>query len=267
MKDQYSAPNVWWLALTAVLEGLQIMVMVIAAARFFPVPTPAFVNDLFPVNLNDVRPEREIFFYQTFVASSLLIALSMALIWRGRLHEARLGGQLRVFSLLVAAGLALEFFAAFKWITSPVLAWPPVLFYAALAGALLAQIFYAELKTVAAACGRWFYALAGQGQGRWMGWGDAVVLLIMAVALYTPDMTKVLARDFAVDQFYHFDGFIMSSAWAWLKGCVLNVDVISQYSILLPSMMGTVAQGLGGLTYAHADEILMAATAVYLLTA
>jgi len=253
--------------LTAVLEGLQIMVVVIAAARFFPVPTLAFVNDLFPVNLNDVRPEREIFFYQMFVASSLLIALSMAFIWRKRLHETRLGEQLRTFSLLVGAGLALELFAAFKWITSPALAWPKFLFYAALAAALLAQIFYAELKTVAAACGRWFYALAGRVQGRRLTGMDAVIVFIAAAALYTPDMTKVLARDFAVDQFYHFDGFIMSSAWAWLKGCVLNVDVISQYSILLPSMMGTMAQWMGGLTYAHADEILMAATAVYLLTA
>ncbi|HLD87729.1 MAG TPA: hypothetical protein VI955_00220, partial [Candidatus Omnitrophota bacterium] len=259
LKDQHSAPNAWWLALTAVLEGLQIMVIVIAAARFFPVPTPAFVNDLFPVNLNDVRHEREIFFYQIFVASSLLIALSMAFIWRGRLHEARLGEQLRNFSLLVGAGLALEFFAAFKWITSPALAWPPFLFYVALAAALLAQIF--------PTCGRWFYALAGRVQGRRLTGMDAAVLLTAAVALYTPDMTKVLARDFAVDQFYHFDGFVMSSAWAWLKGCVLNVDVISQYSIVLPSMMGTVAKWMGGLTYAHADEILMAATAVYLLMA
>jgi hypothetical protein len=263
VNDQRSAFNIWWLALTAVLEGLQIMVIVIAAARFFPIPTPAFVNDLFPVNLNDVRPEREIFFYQIFVASSLLIALSMVFIWRGRLQEARLGERLRTFSLWIGAGLALELFAAFKWITSPALAWPQFLFYAALAAALLGQIFYVELK----ACGRWFYTLAGRGQGRQLMGMDAAVLLIAAAALYTPDMTRVLARDFAVDQFYHFDGFIMSSAWAWLKGCVLNVDVISQYSILLPSMMGTMARWMGGLTYAHADEILMAATAVYLLMA
>lgn len=259
--------NVCWMAVVAILGSLQLLTVVVAIARLFPMTTPAFIRNLFAVNLNDVRPEREIFFYQVFVVSALLIAAVLAVGFYRRINDARYGDGLKSFGGMVALSLVVEFFAAFKWITNPTLAWPKTAFYVALAAGLAAQIFYPELKRIMTTLASRINALAAKATGQWGRGIDFLVLLILAMGLYTPDINKVLARDFDIDQFYHFDGFIMSSSWGWLKGCVLNVDIISQYSVLLPAMVGRASQWMGGFTYAHVDQILMGMTAIYILAA
>ncbi len=265
--DRLLLRNICWLTWLAIAESLQLTILVIVVSQFILIKTPTFIQHLFPANLNDVRPERGILFYQIFVAVALLIAAVLIGIRYQRLRIDQISPSLKSFVLVVTSGLVSQLFAAFKWITSPALAWPKILFYFALVATIGCQIFLPELKAaLSKAVQLWKASSFVQKQVIKLGM-EIVFLLGLGFALFGLDMNKVLARDFAVDQFYHFDGFIMSSTWAWLQGCVPNVDVISQYSLLLPVIIGSIAKWMGGLSYLHVDEILMAMTGIYLLLA
>ena len=69
--------------------------------------------------------------------------------------------------------------------------------------------------------------------------------VLLVLMLYVPDAQGVIARNFLGEQFHHWDSAVMSPGWAYLSGCVLNVDVISQYGLGLPIFMAQLTKFLG----------------------
>ena len=84
------------------------------------------------------------------------------------------------------------------------------------------------------------------------------------VLLYIPDTKAVLARMFFGDHFHHFDSFL-APAWAYTKGAVLNVDIMTEYGIGIPVMMSWFAKLTGGFSYTHMFWFWMWGTIVYFI--
>ena len=74
--------------------------------------------------------------------------------------------------------------------------------------------------------------------------------------MYVPNQEGVLARTVIGEQFHHFNTLIMVPAFASSMGCLLNVDVNSQYGVGMPMIMGFLAKCMGGVTYAHILTII-----------
>ena len=82
--------------------------------------------------------------------------------------------------------------------------------------------------------------------------------------LFIPDPKAVLARMFFGDQFHHFDSF-MAPAWAYTKGAVLNVDIMTEYGVGTPVVMAWFAKLMGGFSYTHILWFWMGGTILYFM--
>ena len=92
---------------------------------------------------------------------------------------------------------------------------------------------------------------------------DAGVILILIALIFAPDLKEVLARMFSYDKFYHLDSFIMSPAWAYHNGLILNKDVTSEYSLIVPIVFNGLMKFNGGFSYAHAVRLMIVLSGLY----
>jgi len=92
---------------------------------------------------------------------------------------------------------------------------------------------------------------------------DAGVIFFLIALIFTPDLGEVLASMFRYDKFYHLDSFIMAPAWAHHNGLILNKDVTSEYSLIIPIVFDELMTLAGGFNYAHAVSIMIGLCAVY----
>lgn len=95
------------------------------------------------------------------------------------------------------------------------------------------------------------------------GWGFVAVIIFL---LYLPDPLGVAARVFMGEQFHNWDTVIFAPAFAYLKGAILDVDVISHYGLGMPMVMVYLTKLLGGLSYEHMLIVLMWMCIVYYIT-
>ena len=94
---------------------------------------------------------------------------------------------------------------------------------------------------------------------------ELVFPVLLVLILYIPDVQAVAARDFLGEQFHHWDSAVMTPGWAYLSGCVLNVDVISQYGLGLPIVIAHVTKLLGAFTYENVLRVIMGVNVIYYL--
>ncbi len=97
------------------------------------------------------------------------------------------------------------------------------------------------------------------------GLGDCFFMGLIVVMLYLPDPQAVLAMMFVGEQFHHITSFIMAPAWAYVSGCVLDVDVISRYGIGFPIVLTMLTKFIGGFNYLNMLLVLMSVCIVYFL--
>jgi len=93
--------------------------------------------------------------------------------------------------------------------------------------------------------------------------GDCLWVGLIAAIIYLPDPQAVLAKMFVGEQFHHMNHFIMAPGWAYICGCVLDVDVISRYGIGAPIVLSTLAKGLGGFSYLNMLRVIMWICLIY----
>jgi len=93
--------------------------------------------------------------------------------------------------------------------------------------------------------------------------GDCFLICLIVAIFYLPDPQGVLAKMFVGEQFHHITSFIMAPAWAYVSGCVLDVDVISRYGIGLPVVLTTLTKFLGGFNYLNMLLVMMWVCIVY----
>lgn len=258
--DRYTV-NIMVLSLLAFIEALQALIIVVLIFSFIPLTPPPFVQKLFPLSLYDVHMERESFFYHVWIAVVLGLQGILLFINRRRLGEGHLGRSFLPYICTMAGILVIQIFAVFKIFLWGNPAWAKDLFYAFLGVGILIRIFWPEFCRLM----RWLWTQATTRTiPRWMYFlMDAGALFILIVLIFAPDLSEVLARTFSYDKFYHLDGFVLSPAWAHHNGLVLNKDVISQYSLIIPIAFDGLMKLTGGFNYAHAVSIMIGLSAVY----
>jgi len=255
--------NIVLFALWSLIEALQLLVIVVFIFSFVPFKPNPFVETLFPLHQKGVLPEREMLFYRIFVLGAIVLQAGGLWLFHRRLKEEKFSSSLAGLTAANLFWLSLQIFCVFKMIVIDPSVWARNLFYITLAGAVLTRVFWPEVR-------HWiqkFYVhvLVPEPSKRWLMAWNIIFPLIIVVLLFVPDMDKVLARMFVRDQFYHLDAFLMAPAWAYQHGLTLNIDVISEYSVVMPAVVSFLSKLSGGLSYHNVVVMIMIATVLYFI--
>ncbi len=96
----------------------------------------------------------------------------------------------------------------------------------------------------------------------WRHWEWLVLLgLVMFFGGYSPNPVLATVSDF----FYHFDSFFMAPGWAAISGLRLNVDVNSEYSVLIPTLTAKLLDRIGHFDYPSVLRTLIMAAMIYFI--
>jgi len=252
--------NILIFALLSFVEALQVLILVALICSFIPVPMSTFAQKLFPLSLYDVRLGRESFFYHVWIVAALGLQGILIFANRRRMEESLWRG---IFPYICTMALIVyvQIFAVFKIFLWNDPWWARALFYVCLGAGILIRIFWPEFRRLSASfwrrtidrtIPRWGYALL-----------DAGAIATLLGLIFTPDLSRVLARMFSYDKFYHLDSFIMSPGWAHHNGLILNRDVTSEYSLMVPIVFDGLMKLAGGFSYPHAVSWMIGLSALY----
>ncbi len=253
--------NIIVLSVLSLMEALQVLIITALVFSFIPIKTPVFVQKLYPLSLYDVRPEREALFYHLWIAVGLGVLALLLFLHRRRIDEDGLAKNFLPYMGVTAALVYAQIFAVFKIFLMGDPWWARDLLYAGIVLGIAARVFWPELK-------RW---LLGAGQflltktmpAKLVGVLDAGVIVLLLFLVFAPDLGKVLGRIFAYDRFYHFDSFIMAPVWGHHNGLVLNKDMNSEYSLIVPIVFHKLMSLTGEFSYARAVQIMITLSAAY----
>jgi hypothetical protein len=253
--------NIIVISLLSFIEALQVLIIVVLIFSFIPIPVSAFVQKLFPLSQYDVRQNRQGFFYHVWIAAGLGLQGLLMFVNRRRLGEEGLWRRFCPYICTMAGIIIIQIFAVFKIFLWGNPWWARDLLYAMIGLGILARIFWPEFRrsmgwtwaqTTTRKIHPWVYFLM-----------DAGAIFILTVLIFAPNLSEVLARMFSYDKFYHLDSFIMSPAWGYHNGLVLNRDVTSEYSLIIPIVFNGLMKLAGGFSYAHAVGIMIGLCAMY----
>jgi len=253
--------NIIAMALLSFIEALQVLIILVLVFSFIPITVPSFVQKLFPLSLYAVHLKRDAFFYHVWIAVSLGLQAALIFLYRKRLGEDHLWREFLPYFCTMAVMAYIQIFAIFKIFLWGNPWWARDLLYVFLGAAVMARIFWPECWRLM----KGFWTRATVRTIPW--WGrflmEAGVIFILTILIFTPDLKEVLARMFSYDKFYHLDSFIMSPAWAHHNGLVLNKDVTSEYSLIIPIVFNGLMTLAGGFSYAHAVGLMIGLSAMY----
>lgn len=262
LKWDPKSKNIISMALWALIQSWQLLIIVALILSFIPFKAHPFAEKLFLLHRNGVQPERGMFFYRMFVVAAVLFLGAALYLFRRRLDEGALTKKILSLTAVDAGWIFIQVFAIFKIFVTDDPEWARYVLYAAMAGAVVTRVFWTEIKEWAP---RVYQKLLDGPAVRTLRLAlDIAVPAYIILIIYVPDLTKVLARIFVRDQFYHLDSFIMAPGWAQFNGLVLNRDVISEYSVLIPFLVSRMAKVFGGFDYQHVIAVLMVISILYL---
>jgi len=209
-----------------------------------------------------VKPERDALHFHIFVFVAL--GLTAMIFWRlrRRLADAWVMQSARLFLALEIIWTFLLLSAAFKIIVyaqRPQLA--ICLFWVIAIISLAGKIFFRPFSIFLQRAYRYLHT----SSALLVHWAQIAFPILLVSILYVPDAKGVMARDFMGEQYHHWDSAVMAPGWAFLSGCVLNVDVISQYGLGLPILTAQLSKMLGGFSYVHVLEVIMGVNIIYYL--
>ncbi len=219
-------------------------------------------NHVYPEWQFLIRPEHDAMLYHVAVGIALSLQAALFIKYRRKLTDLLLLTRMKEWIILEGIVSALLIASVFKQVVnwqSPMLA--KGAFYGLIALAILIKVFAAQWQA-------WFKQWAKiiqRVQPPFFSVYDALVLLAIVVLLFVPDGQGVVARMFIGEQFHHWDGTITATGWAYSKGAILNVDVISQYGIGLPILIVSLTKLLGGFSYEHVFYAMLIVAIVYYL--
>jgi len=251
--------NIIALAVLSLVESLQLLIIVVLVFSFIAIPIPALVYKFYPLTQYDVHLKRDMSFYHLWIALGIGLQGLLIFLNRQRLGEDNLWRKCTPYICTMAAILMIQIFAVFKMLLWGNPWWARDLFYFGLGFGILARIFWPECRRLLALI--WTFSIPRGLRILLEAGGVGIVSML----IFAPDLSKVLTRMFSYDKFYHLDSFIMSPAWAHHQGLVLNKDICSEYSLIIPIVFDGLMKLAGGFSYAHAVGTMIALSAIYYL--
>jgi len=263
MKIPVVIRNVLTLSALTLLESVHLLIP-IALVKNYLSPLkydPVVWNRYFPFLQSAIRPNHDFFLYHCWLVTA--ISIQVLLVWclRNSLQDAQLLRRLRAYMLNETVFLFLLLFCAFKIILWDSPAWAWFLLYAVLVISYAVRIFWPE---VCKAITRVYPFLDRRVCGIWP---DVLMAAGIIILIFPTDIESILARVFIQERFHHFNGVIMAPGWAYLSGCVLNVDVLCQYGIGMTVAVTKLAQAIGGFSYQNVLWVYVYATCFYFIAA
>ncbi len=138
--------NMAWLAVLALVESLQVLIVLVWVFSFIPIHVSPFVNELWPLNQRTIVPERELFFFQVFVAMNIGFMALALFLSRRHIKEVVLGVWVKRFLRMEAFWLLVQLFAVFHRIVHQDPLWAVVLFYGSAVLSWLMKFLWPEIS-------------------------------------------------------------------------------------------------------------------------
>jgi hypothetical protein len=254
------------LSVAVVLLAVETLLVFMGIMEHVPLKS-SLAGNVFQEWAHLLRPEREMLFLRFFVVTAIVMQAAGVWIFRRKLKDEAL---IRKLIPLVIFDAILVFFllsAAFK---SIIYDYRAVMAHRAfdvlLVIAVASKIFWPWLCDL----GRTFYGFFTREENlpALKKLGDVVFPALIFALIFIPYPSAVVMRSFVGEQFHHNDSYIMGPGWAFLKGNLLNMDVISQYGLGMPVFLSMAAKiFFGGFSYENIFLVLMWACIVYYLLA
>jgi len=258
-KDPLSR-NIGYLSLLVFVLSLQVLIVLVFIYQFVPLKMDSITQGVPPALLKLFQPNRNHFFYHAFIAAAIVGETVILYLYRQRLNAPELIGEIREFLICETLWVSWQLFAVFKILQYDDPLWARILLYVGFAAALLAKIFWPELK-------RSFKYFQDLGQGDvpkiWHYMADGGIILLLLLAIMIPDAQKAVIRIAFVDSNNHFDQWLMTPLWAYHKGLIPAVQAFNPLNWGMVVFIHTLASVIGGITYAHVIEALCFLAVVY----
>ena len=251
------------LTFVVLLESIQVLLVIKWIFDRIPLSN-ALASEVFPEWMHLVRPEREMLLYHIFISTAIVVQAAAFWAFRKKLTDARFIERLKMFAWIEAVFVFLLLDASFKMIVydyQPELAQRA--FQILMVIAALNKIFWGFVRHTISMV--YQFLTDERNANVWRRLCDIAFPLLVVAVIFIPNPEAVVARFFIGEQFHHNDSFVFGPAWAYLSGCVLDVDVISQYGLGMPVIIGLLTKCLGGFSYLNAFLVMMWMCIVYYL--
>lgn len=246
-------------------QAVQASVFLAAVLNRVPIAT-AFTQDLLPEWQYLFKPEWETVIFRIFILVAVAVAVFWMRHWQAHKNDIAYFSRLKLF---VAAETVVTFFvlsAAFKmtvYASHPQLAEKALGVLGILS--ILNKLLWPRVEKAIASCAR---ALQSAQLRQLLGMLlTAAMPVLIFLIIYTPDIDAVMARFFFGEQFHHNDSFVFGPSFAFINGCLPDVDIISQYGVGVGVIFGSLSKALGGFSYEHVYVAMMGGVIVYFILA
>ncbi len=245
------------------LESVQALLFAQWILSKFPVKS-VLSGQVFPEWQHLIKPEREMLLYHIFLAAIIVLQAAAFGLFRKKLTDLRFIRQLKNFAVFESVLVFLLLTASFKVIIydyQPELARRAFEFLMVLA--LVTKAFWGFVRQTLST----LYAFVTEERNReaLKRIADISFPLFVVAVIFIPNPEAVVARMFIGEQFHHNDSFVFAPAWAYLSGCVLDVDVITQYGLGMPIIIGLLTKLIGGFSYLNVVVVMIAMGILYFL--
>ncbi len=254
--------NVLFISIISILLGFQVLVFFVLIFRHFPV-----TSTLSAVILRDwahlVQPEREIFFYRLLIILVCIFQILFVLLFQRHIGSADLFKRLYRYTLVELLSTATIAWTLFKIVVYGENLMLRYFLYGSLVFSGIIKVFWFKIDGLVYS----FYV--------WLSSEDHIPIvekffdifipIFIIFTVYIPDRTGILAKIFAVDNLFAMDADLVAPAWAFFKGCLLNVEIESRYGMGMPILAATFCKMLGHFSYENIYLFINLMTMVYLV--
>jgi len=264
--------NIAWLALTALLESLQLMIIIALIGSFIPIPVDNFYYTLFPFIRRGLYQKRDILYYEIFVSAAIVLQTGLLFIYRKFLNESQAMSKVRSWLTMSVIILIPQLFLIYQVWLGPNFQLARLALCAVCALAVAARVFWPEvyslLRTIVSAryeglrC-RMFTSSFFKWKNIeifWQRHRDAIVLAFLSCAFCIQAYLYVFAvRGWC----YHLEVWPSSDPWNYVILAVLCL-VVSIAAVLIWARRGILA---GAAKCYDVRAIVEGLTAFFLLNA
>jgi hypothetical protein len=254
--------NIAYISALVFVLSLQVLIIAVFIFQFIPIKLDPITQGVPTALLQFFKPNRNHLFYHVFIASSIIGEFLALYLYRQQLVLAELAGDLREFLICESCWVAWQLFAVFKILQYDNPLWARILLYAGLAAALLAKIFWPELKRGIKHCKEW---LGKDVPGIYSSFADGGIILLLFLVIMVPDIAKAISRIAIFDNNNHMDQWLMLPLWAYHQGLIPALQVFNPLNWGAVFVIHGLVNFIGGISYGHVVAVLCFLTIGYFI--